>query len=172
MIEISDRSKYLNIYGFARESKARESNRARSAREESQTYTFISVDMFVSQSWVEPRLDMPQDIFEEDDDYVILPPEFFDNLWQPDPYFLNSKVSGEYLPANNATSGPLSNENYSQRIFSEIATLNHKFSLVTLYRNKTVKYSARINAIVACQMEFQLYPMDIQICPIYIESCK
>ncbi|XP_011702348.1 PREDICTED: glycine receptor subunit alphaZ1 isoform X2 [Wasmannia auropunctata] len=103
------------------------------------------VDMFVSQSWIESRLNMPQDIFEEGDDYVILPSEFFDNLWQPDPYFLNSKVS-------------------------EIATLSHKFSLVTLYRNKTIKYSARINAIVACQMEFQLYPMDIQICPIYIES--
>ncbi|KAL6435986.1 hypothetical protein ACFW04_005662 [Cataglyphis niger] len=103
------------------------------------------VDMFVSQSWIESRFDMSQNIFEDDDDYVILPPEFFDNLWQPDPYFLNSKVS-------------------------EIATLNHKFSLVTLYRNKTIKYSARINAIVACQMEFQLYPMDIQICPIYIES--
>ncbi|XP_011259816.3 glycine receptor subunit alpha-3 [Camponotus floridanus] len=103
------------------------------------------VDMFVSQSWIESRFDMSQNIFEEDDDYVILPPELFDNLWQPDPYFLNSKVS-------------------------EIATLSHKFSLVTLYRNKTVKYSARINAIVACQMEFQLYPMDIQICPIYIES--
>ncbi|KAG5313956.1 GLRA1 protein, partial [Acromyrmex insinuator] len=103
------------------------------------------VDMFVSQSWIESRLNMSEDIFEEDDDYVILPQEFFDNLWQPDPYFLNSKVS-------------------------EIATLNHKFSLVTLYRNKTIKYSARINAIVACQMEFQSYPMDIQICPIYIES--
>ncbi|KAL0105956.1 hypothetical protein PUN28_015990 [Cardiocondyla obscurior] len=103
------------------------------------------VDMFVSQSWIESRLNMPEDIFEEGDDYVILPQEFFDNLWQPDPYFLNSKVS-------------------------EIATLSHKFSLVTLYRNKTIKYSARINAIVACQMEFQLYPMDIQICPIYIES--
>lgn len=51
--------------------------------------------MFVSQSWIESRLDMPQDIFEEDDDYVILPPKFFDNLWQPDPYFLNSKVSGK-----------------------------------------------------------------------------
>lgn len=55
---------------------------------------------------------------------------------------------------------------------SEIAALNHKFSSVTLYRNKTVKYSARMHAIIACQMEFQLYPMDIQICPIYIESCK
>ncbi|KAK9294147.1 hypothetical protein QLX08_011135 [Tetragonisca angustula] len=103
------------------------------------------VDMFVRQSWIESRLDMPDNIFEEGDDYVTLPPEFFDNLWQPDPYFLNAKVS-------------------------EIAALNHKFSSVTLYRNKTVKYSARMHAIIACQMEFQLYPMDIQICPIYIES--
>ncbi|CAL7945249.1 unnamed protein product [Xylocopa violacea] len=103
------------------------------------------VDMFVRQSWIESRLEMPDDMFEEGDDYVTLPPEFFDSLWQPDPYFLNAKVS-------------------------EIAALNHKFSSVTLYRNKTVKYSARMHAIIACQMEFQLYPMDIQICPMYIES--
>ncbi|XP_046748427.1 glycine receptor subunit alpha-4 isoform X1 [Diprion similis] len=103
------------------------------------------VDMFVRQSWTESRLHMPDDIFEEGDDYVTLPPEFFDNLWQPDPYFLNSKVA-------------------------EIATLTHKFSSVTLYRNKTVIYAARMHAIIACQMEFQLYPMDIQVCPIHIES--
>ncbi|XP_034948810.1 glycine receptor subunit alphaZ1 isoform X2 [Chelonus insularis] len=103
------------------------------------------VDMFIRQSWKETRLDLPDDIFEEGDDYVTLPPEFFDNLWQPDPYFLNSKVS-------------------------EIATLTHKFSSVTLFKNKTVRYSARMHAIVACQMEFQFYPMDVQVCPIYIES--
>lgn len=51
--------------------------------------------------------------------------------------------------------------------------LTHKFSSgVTLYRNKTVRYAARMFAIMACQMEFQLYPMDVQICPIYIESCE
>lgn len=57
-------------------------------------------------------------------------------------------------------------------VFVEIATLTHKFSSVTLYRNKTVQYSARMHAIIACQMEFRYYPMDIQACPIYIESCK
>lgn len=55
-------------------------------------------------------------------------------------------------------------------MFIEIATLTHKFASVTLYKNKTIRYAARLHAIIACQMEFQLYPMDIQICPIYIES--
>ncbi|KAL7289818.1 glycine receptor subunit alphaZ1 [Trichogramma pretiosum] len=103
------------------------------------------VDMFVSQTWTEARLRLSDEVFEDDDDYVTLPPEFIDNLWQPDPYFLNSKVS-------------------------EIATLNSKHSSVMLFRNKTVRYSARMHAILACQMEFQLYPMDIQVCPMQIES--
>jgi glycine receptor alpha-2 len=51
--------------------------------------------MFIYQTWTESRLRLPLDIFEDDEDYVTLPPEFFDNLWQPDPYFLNSKVSGK-----------------------------------------------------------------------------
>ncbi|XP_036334737.1 glycine receptor subunit alpha-2 [Rhagoletis pomonella] len=58
----------------------------------------------------------------------------------------------------------------SLRPIAEIATLTHKFTSVTLYKNKTVRYAARMHAIIACQMEFQLYPMDIQVCPIYIES--
>ncbi|EDW85818.1 uncharacterized protein Dwil_GK23273 [Drosophila willistoni] len=103
------------------------------------------VDMFIHQRWLESRLEIPDDIFEEGDDYVTLLPEVFENFWQPDPYFLNSKIA-------------------------EIATLTHKFTSVTLYKNKTVRYAARMHAIIACQMEFQLYPMDIQVCPIYIES--
>lgn len=59
-------------------------------------FLYNRVDMFVHQTWREPRLKLPDDIFEENDDYVTLPPEFFDNLWQPDPYFLNSKISGIY----------------------------------------------------------------------------
>lgn len=58
-------------------------------------FPIFSVDLFVHQRWLEPRLELPEDIFEEGDDYVTLPPEFFDNLWQPDPYFLNSKVAGK-----------------------------------------------------------------------------
>lgn len=58
------------------------------------------VDMFVHQKWTEPRLTLSDDLFEEGDDFVTLPPEFFEYLWQPDPYFLNSKVSGECKKRN------------------------------------------------------------------------
>lgn len=50
--------------------------------------------------------------------------------------------------------------------------LTQKLSSVTIFRNGTIRYVARMHAIVACQMDFQLYPMDIQVCPMYIESCK
>lgn len=56
---------------------------------------FYRVDMFIRQQWTESRLIMPSHIFEDGDDYVTFPPQFFDNLWQPDPYFINSKVVGK-----------------------------------------------------------------------------
>jgi Neurotransmitter-gated ion-channel ligand binding domain len=55
------------------------------------------VDMFVHQKWVETRLTITDDLFEEGDDYITLPPEYFENLWQPDPYFINSKVAGNFV---------------------------------------------------------------------------
>lgn len=51
--------------------------------------------MFVHQTWKESRLKLPNDIFEEGDDYVTLPPEFFENLWQPELQIQNSKIAGK-----------------------------------------------------------------------------
>ncbi|XP_023020828.1 glycine receptor subunit alpha alkaliphile isoform X1 [Leptinotarsa decemlineata] len=103
------------------------------------------MDMFIKQEWQDARIKIPEEMFEYGDDSITLPSQFFENLWQPDLYFLNSKVI-------------------------EIATLTHKFSSVTLFKNKTIRYAARMHAIVACQMEFQNYPMDTQVCPINVES--
>nr|CAI5819287.1 unnamed protein product [Callosobruchus analis] len=103
------------------------------------------MDMFLKQEWQDARLKIPEEMFDYGDDSITLPSQFFENLWQPDLYFLNSKVV-------------------------EIATLTHKFSSVTLFKNKTIRYAARMHAIVACQMEFQHYPMDTQVCPIAVES--
>lgn len=59
--------------------------------------------MFIRQTWRESRLQLPEDIFEEGDDHVTLPPEFFENLWHPDPYFLNSKVTGNNIIFSDIT---------------------------------------------------------------------
>lgn len=53
------------------------------------------LDMFVHQTWSDSRLTLSEDLFEEGDDFVTLPPEFFEYLWHPHPIFMNSKVSGE-----------------------------------------------------------------------------
>lgn len=58
------------------------------------------VDMFVHQKWRESRLTLTDDLFEDGDDYITLQPEYFENLWQPDPYFLNSKVAGKWFDPN------------------------------------------------------------------------
>lgn len=64
----------------------------------SDTVYIFRVDMFIHQRWLESRLEIPDDIFEEGDDYVTLLPEVFENFWQPDPYFLNSKIAGTSKP--------------------------------------------------------------------------
>lgn len=64
-------------------------------------FILFRVDMFIHQRWLESRLEISDDIFEEGDDYVTLLPEFFDNLWQPDPYFLNSKIAGKFIQILN-----------------------------------------------------------------------
>lgn len=55
------------------------------------------VDIFVRQQWTDNRLNI-SGLFEGKEEYVTRPPEYIDYLWQPDPYILNSKVSGK-LPA-------------------------------------------------------------------------
>lgn len=72
--------------------------------------------MFMHQTWKESRLKLPDDIFEEGDDYVTLPPEFFENLWQPDPYFLNSKVAGKCFDII-VVRGGWPKESYKRKLF-------------------------------------------------------
>ncbi|ERL88306.1 hypothetical protein D910_05693 [Dendroctonus ponderosae] len=53
------------------------------------------MDMFLKQQWTDARIRIPQEMFEYRDDSITLPSQFFDSLWQPDLYFLSSKVVGE-----------------------------------------------------------------------------
>ncbi|XP_076056276.1 glycine receptor subunit alpha alkaliphile [Oratosquilla oratoria] len=109
------------------------------------------VDLFLHMTWEDARLMTTNVTFVEankkDDDYeyITLPSYVIDHIWTPDPFVTNSKDAA-------------------------ITKLTTTYASVTLFKNQTVRYSARVYSIVACQMEFIQYPMDVQICSIIFES--
>ncbi|XP_072379942.1 glycine receptor subunit alphaZ1-like [Diabrotica undecimpunctata] len=105
----------------------------------------FSIDMYVKQEWQDTRITIPDEIYESDRDAVHLSSNIFQNLWQPDLYFLNSRTEDK-------------------------PTMAHKYASVVLFKNKTIRFLQKVHAVVACQMEFSSFPMDTQICPISVES--
>ncbi|XP_042870021.1 glycine receptor subunit alpha-3-like [Penaeus japonicus] len=100
-------------------------------------------------SWEDSRLNLTSLKFiagrQGEDDYLPLPSYVIDFIWVPDPYVTNSKDAA-------------------------ITKLTTTYASVTLYRNHTIRYSARVYSIIACQMEFHEYPMDVQTCSMIMQS--
>ena len=51
------------------------------------------------------------------------------------------------------------------RLFEEISSLR-------LYENSTISLSIGATIIIKCDMDFVLYPLDVQKCPVDFSSCK
>ncbi|XP_028390588.1 gamma-aminobutyric acid receptor subunit beta-2-like isoform X2 [Dendronephthya gigantea] len=68
-----------------------------------------------------------------------------DKIWLPDTYFVNAKDSSFHY---------VTNEN----------------KLLQIGPNGLVSYRIRISLKAACQMDLRLFPMDKQICPLFLES--
>lgn len=83
-----------------------------SVNEESMTYV---TDIFLAQSWRDPRLRLPSNMSEE---YRILDVEWLRNIWRPDSFFKNAK----------------------KVTFHEMSIPNH---YLWLYRDKTLLYMAK-----------------------------
>lgn len=83
-----------------------------SVNEESMTYV---TDIFLAQSWRDPRLRLPSDMTEE---YRILDVDWLHNIWRPDSFFKNAK----------------------KVTFHEMSVPNH---YLWLYRDKTLLYMAK-----------------------------
>lgn len=83
-----------------------------SVNEESMTYV---TDIFLAQSWRDPRLRLPSNMSEE---YRILDVEWLHNIWRPDSFFKNAK----------------------KVTFHEMSIPNH---YLWLYRDKTLLYMAK-----------------------------
>lgn len=83
-----------------------------SVNEESMTYV---TDIFLAQSWRDPRLRLPTHMHE---DYRILDVEWLHEIWRPDSFFKNAK----------------------KVTFHEMSIPNH---YLWLYRDKTLLYMAK-----------------------------
>jgi len=52
-----------------------------------------------------------------------------------------------------------------------MANFSHAYLLyASILRNRTIRYSARVNFDVACNMDFRRYPGDQQMCEVKLES--
>lgn len=52
------------------------------------------MDMTLSQRWLDPRLNFSAEWFADNRDFFILPLEYTDKIWHPDPYIVNAKSTG------------------------------------------------------------------------------
>lgn len=105
--------------------------------------TYVT-DIFLAQSWRDPRLRLPENMSEE---YRILDVDWLQSIWRPDCFFKNAK----------------------KVTFHEMSIPNH---YLWLYHDKTLLYMSKLTLVLSCAMKFESYPHDTQICSMMIESCE
>lgn len=101
-------------------------------------------DIFLAQSWRDPRLRLPENMSEQ---YRILDVDWLHSIWRPDCFFKNAK----------------------KVTFHEMSIPNH---YLWLYHDKTLLYMSKLTLVLSCAMKFESYPHDTQICSMMIESRK
>uniref|UniRef100_A0A6P6Y461 Glycine receptor subunit alpha-4-like n=1 Tax=Dermatophagoides pteronyssinus TaxID=6956 RepID=A0A6P6Y461_DERPT len=115
--------------------------------------TYVA-DIFMSQSWKDNRLIIPDDIVfnvntsnDPRGPYRLLPLTFIDKIWRPDSFFKNAK----------------------EVTFQEMTIPNH---YIWLYSDNTILYMVKLTLLLSCAMKFQTYPHDTQNCTMKIESFR
>ncbi|XP_045445420.1 glycine receptor subunit alpha-4-like [Melitaea cinxia] len=102
----------------------------------------ITLDVFLQVSWEEMRLKVPPGM-----PYIDLPWEFRQLIWTPDLYIWQLQT---------------------MRILSVL----QEMASLRLYANRTVSVSIGATITIKCEMNFVLYPLDVQNCAIDFSSYK
>ncbi|XP_050417399.1 glycine receptor subunit alpha-1 [Patella vulgata] len=108
----------------------------------SETTMDFSLNAFVVQEWTDPRIQFHGLI---DAPYLELDSKLIDDVWVPDLYFSNEKTAA----------------------FHTVTVPN---KMLHLYSNGKVVYRLRVSITATCPMQLQKYPMDSQMCSLYIQS--
>ncbi|XP_064486605.1 glycine receptor subunit alpha-2-like [Ornithodoros turicata] len=103
--------------------------------------TYVA-DIFMSQSWYDHRLRLPQNMTSK---YRLLPVNWLKRMWRPDSFFKNAK----------------------KVTFQEMTIPNH---YIWLYKNRSILYMVKLTLLLSCAMKFETYPHDTQVCTMKIES--
>jgi len=98
------------------------------------------MDCYFRQEWKDPRL-----TFNDSYSQIILSMKMLELIWKPDSFFLNGKEC--YL--------------------HKIPTSNR---LVRLSKDGSVLYSQRLTIKASCPMHLKNFPLDRQVCPLFIGS--
>lgn len=101
----------------------------------------FSVDLFLRQSWVDPRLKYTHSEIEK----LELGTKMMDFVWIPDTFFVNEKDASFH-----------------------VVTVPNK--LMFLHHDGSIFYSLRISLTFSCYMKLLNFPLDTQNCPIRMES--
>ena len=119
-------------------------------QEVSDQHQTITLEMYFIIKWFEPRLEInlnasnaPSSL--AGNNYISIPLEDMNHFWYPDLELYGLKTF------------------QSQHILKPMASLKLK-------GNKLLRYSARVNMILSCQMEFANYPLDSQHCHFRVGS--
>ncbi|KAG8187404.1 hypothetical protein JTE90_009482 [Oedothorax gibbosus] len=103
--------------------------------------TYVA-DIFMSQSWKDNRLQLPENMTSK---YRLLPISWLKKMWRPDSFFKNAK----------------------RVTFQEMTIPNH---YIWLYSDKTILYMVKLTLELSCAMKFEAYPHDTQTCSLKMES--
>ncbi|GFS36974.1 glycine receptor subunit alpha-2 [Nephila pilipes] len=103
--------------------------------------TYVA-DIFMSQSWKDDRLQLPENMTSK---YRLLPISWLKKMWRPDSFFKNAK----------------------KVTFQEMTIPNH---YIWLYSDKTILYMVKLTLELSCAMKFEAYPHDTQTCSLKMES--
>lgn len=105
----------------------------------------ISFDVFLQVVWTDNRLKTSSDLGSKR--YIELTAIQRDEIWVPDLYIRQLR------------------EMKVLKVFEEISSLR-------IYENSTISLSIGATIIIKCDMDFVLYPLDVQFCPVDFSSCE
>jgi Neurotransmitter-gated ion-channel ligand binding domain len=100
--------------------------------------------VFLQVVWLDQRI-KPKELGPKH--YIELTMEQRNDFWVPDLYIRQLR------------------EMKISKVFEEISSLR-------IYENSTISLSIGATIIIKCDMDFVLYPLDVQFCPVDFSSCE